>query len=1215
MDRRIVDPNKFILLGGLTDWSVIAKSRERREPITPSEIARSRGLESGSVMQLRWLTAKTMGYPTEPFTVWRRPASIQQELKPASSRTIATFTGVMVVSDVPYVFVQFELTAPVGSAIRVWSGAPMASTLVGSAVTTVSMTRMSFSATAIHTIELPFGASLNGLLALDDSVAEAPDWEPIETVGLPVRTDWANIGGFGAPQGFVAAPVDPRQAAFERFQRGAPFYGWDDELFPGTPAPPWQLADPKAMIETVQKDMLDDLRQMVITLPPEQHAQFQIDQTLASNGGNLPVVLHHRPLEALLYGAATDGLASLIAGYGTAFHESMFLDDRHGTVRVRHDYMVTARYENGVGNEPGPVEFAAILYAPGALGGIPAPSGLTTEIAGLTSPPAPDEPWSPVIRVGWDALAAQLGHRVGSYAFARANVAPARGVTALMQARPRDTALQPLGLGMPTAQETRRYGTDDDYQIDSNTASNALTYAVAHHDLFGIFSRWSTVNAAVSEPPVERATITSARLDVANGGSGALCPATLVVEFAWNWAVRTPDFIQISGRLYPQAKLGDAPADLSIPPGLATTVAAPGSLLTIDLAPDGSAAITGISSGLAATLRHLSPDGRSVIAAPSAAAGPRRYQVEVVGYRLDFDAAARQGLALWVRGREARAPGRVGDWSSHPVIASTSDPRPPMVTNTREFVQLASLADADGIHHAVLNWAPAQGAVAYFAYNCAEERFLADRGLNPSELSLTLEERLVILRDAFQANPDRRSFARINSTPVTGTRMPITFPRGSKELHLYVVLGVSGGGVESEWPDSGSPGLRLRFVAYAAPHVTAPATPQLEVASAFDNAAGLYKASVRIKSAPGARVKRIDLHRVRVPDAALAVESMGPAVAEIDGTGATFTVAPTVSAIRGEAQPIGTIRGLDPVPGSWKTVFYRAVAWSYDDASRGIIGGRSDASAVRMVVVPPADPPQLSPPAWTPASPGSPAGVVGTAVLAPLAVTPLGPHRISAEALAHHPDGTTTTLLHYPQQPIPSALPDADSDGLHNVPDVPGILWHEATVPTGAGEPGRTPIRVAVPRASFDDALSVRIRITDPLGRLTEHTLSVPTGIPVQPPDIIDPETFRILGRGTVIQFSTTAPDTDSTGRPYLLHIVVRPRILRPPAQRPRIDIALADITPGVNLGPASASTISVGRSDVDGRTQITALVRSTGSISLALEAPDGTIATWRGRL
>lgn len=114
------------------------------------------------------------------------------------------------------------------------------------------------------------------------------------------------------------------------------------------------------------------------------------------------------------------------------------------------------------------------------------------------------------------------------------------------------------------------------------------------------------------------------------------------------------------------------------------------------------------------------------------------------------------------------------------------------------------------------------------------------------------------------------------------------------------------------------------------------------------------------------------------------------------------------------------------------------MAWAGSDPTRGLYGGRSQPSAVREVIVPPATPPDLSPLSWR-----WPGGAltdvqIEATTLAPLAETPLGPHRLRIDVLAELPDGTTQTLFTHP--PVPG-----DGDRLGSTPPDPGVhgVWQQ----------------------------------------------------------------------------------------------------------------------------------------------------------------------------
>jgi hypothetical protein len=148
------------------------------------------------------------------------------------------------------------------------------------------------------------------------------------------------------------------------------------------------------------------------------------------------------------------------------------------------------------------------------------------------------------------------------------------------------------------------------------------------------------------------------------------------------------------------------------------------------------------------------------------------------------------------------------------------------------------------------------------------------------------------MRDIFEADTSRRSFTRLNDSPIPAVAGPtmsaaVKIPRGSREIHLYLVLGVSAGQVESSWPEPGQPNVRKRPIAYAAPQIAAPSRPVLEAQRVLDKSADppTYRAALRVQTRPGATVSRVDIHRVRVVEASLSIDTMGPPLATVNGSG------------------------------------------------------------------------------------------------------------------------------------------------------------------------------------------------------------------------------------------------------------------------------------------------------------------------------------------
>jgi hypothetical protein len=344
-------------------------------------------------------------------------------------------------------------------------------------------------------------------------------------------------------------------------------------------------------------------------------------------------------------------------------------------------------------------------------------------------------------------------------------------------------------------------------------------------------------------------------------------------------------------------------------------------------------------------------------------------------------------------------------------------------------------------------------------------------------------------------------------------------------------------------------------------------------------------------------VIRVDLYRVRVPEAALELDTMGSPIARISGSDATWTV--TAGSGPTAAQSIGTIAGLDDPGGSWKRVFYRAVATSGADLTRAILGGRSQPTGAVWVVVPPASPPDLSSLAadW-------PGGLLEAvrfsfSTAAPLADTDLGPHRLRIEANTVAADGSLTPLFAWPVPIGGTAPPD---DRLSVVPDAATpspALWHEAAGAT-------TTFRLLLSRPQLGDTVRVRAQLTDPLGRLTEQTLDSPGGTPLPAPDIVSPRAVASGPGRFVLSFTTHALFTTTPAGSYQLTIAAtaQPTPAQPPPHPVTVTAALPTIRPLRVAEDPFADPAPLPLRHQGNR--ILVYLRASASVALTMAAPDG---------
>ena len=1185
----VVDPQVFDAKGGLIDWAAV--SRLHQKVAGADEIAEKRGLEATWSIQLRWGFHPALGYPIAPFIVWAKPPG-QAE---ARVRHVRTPFGVIL--DEPCEEVVLEITAPVAGTIIAYPSMPLASTPVAVVQVAAGSTWARITGSAIRALVIPASMSIVDIRT-PVSPQDDPNWVEIEYVGLPSHSLTSVHSDLLADQGMLSTGlVPPPDAALDRFRRGAPFYGWADQITTGVAVTPWQLADPMAMVKVFNDEMLPDFVDMADAAIGSAQMDREYRRPMQVPTGTQTAEASFNPLRSVLYSGLSDPLAALILGLGTAYPwqpRGRIGLTTHVSQSVVPDFMITGTFLDDGGNK---VERACFVLGPRPLTPPPAPGGLTSSSPGVQSPTSLDGPYRAVVTTTWNHLPPLLDFAIGSHAFARWGLNPAQATQMLLQTRVNDTALQPVGAAQNEATPHLRSLSDTVWEIDPTITPNSLRYAVAHQDVFGLWSGWADTGATVTVPPLSKVALTAARLDCPPSGvpvpQGPV-PASIQFDLAWDWTSRSPRTITVVGRRYPQTKATDQPANTT-PPTTDTFVGSgAGTLVTLEFNQAGAITAVTAGAGLTASAAHLAVDGQQTSSVPLQDRATRRYRISLSGFSLDFSGAGRWGVALWARGQERVAPQRTTAWNTLTVL-STADPRPPVLTTVFDNVTLASMRDGQGLHHARLSWSAMAGAVAYQVYTASEATLRAYHGLPEPRASDTLTQRLAALQAAFGADPDRRCWTRTSKDPVIGTSTPLVLPRGTKEIHCYLVIGVSAGNVESEWPTTADPQCGKRFVGFAAPVVVTPPAPSLEVSQDVDRAVepASYFARLRVGCDGGARVTRVDLYRTRVPDAAVQVESMGPPHASITTSGSAYTVV-------GDAEhPILRVTGADTVDqGSWRPVIYRAVAWTSDDPTRGQYAGRSAPSVPRSVVVPPAGPPPLESLVVVSPTAGSSLVRVDFATNAPVADTVLGPHIIGATAQLVAADGTLTPMelepVTGPLSALPLVQPGAGMSG----------LWRDESAA------GQTGLHLLLRRTDPSHRIRVRVRLTDPLGRMTERSLEVPPVPPTVPPDITGPQVDAISG-GWVLTFTTAVPDQTAEG-PYELRVLLKRGGI---ARADRLTVTLGDLPlpprPPKTLFTATTARIPAAATRrVRGERTIGIGFRSAGTATVTLVAPSGETTT-----
>jgi hypothetical protein len=1114
----IVDPTRFYAEGAVVDWRILVR-RLGVKDVDPQKLI--------PTIQLRWMLKADLGMPTEPFQVWVRrhsPQGIQKSLTITQFQLLFLFGYTVVTwSDGSMSQVSVDVQAPSGGVIGTFAGAPLVSNIQTIATLATGNSTVDLSAPVIDGLLVSPGVTITAVRGIETgALSQAAGWTPIELVGLPVKqTEWSGIGKHGEPQGMTGAFADARTAAVQRLTRGAPPIGWGALLAAGLPAPAWIPPNFPALVGEVNSDLLKMLRTIVAGFPPSQQAVQKINVPMPppknSSGQQMTTPSKDSqvaPLAMTFMAASSDPFLSLALGFGTAY---AFSSDRVVAAGLQpFDYMITAHWEKGLDGHSAPLDYAAIVPSPGRVLPPPPPANIAAEFLGSLKPLACDGDWRCSTRVSWDRPPDMQLFRTASCAVMRAGITPPAATVALMETRP-SGGLRPIALNNPGSADPefwRIHAVDRELPIPANPGTRQVKYGAAVQDIYGQWTPWVTVEESMAQPDLDPVRLVSAKMPPTVPAGGSVCPASLEIEFFWDWSVRSPQLIRFAGRMYAAASHGAPPPSLLVPGGLDRALVGGGAFVDVTFAGD-----TPSASGVA--IVGLNEGGDQVVGfGPAQGNEARRYRLTLSGLSLDFGSTGHIGMALWAQGQEAIAPQRMSAWSPSPLVISSSDPRPPVVPV--DHVMLASLPDAAGESHARISWTPQPGATGYFIYESDETQILVASGLPEPTPDQTLDQRLKIIKDAFNGNPSRRQFTRLNSTAISGTGADVALPRGSTAIHVYVVLGRSAGQVESNWPSG--PNAKDALIAVAAPRIMNPAAPMLEVQNYLDRTVtpAMYKARISISTRPGPRPKKVDLHRVRVDDAAKELDTMGPPIARIQASGGSWMVRNKLDA--NGLSYITQVTGVDAPSGSWRRVWYRAAAWTEQDLTRGGLPGRSPASTAAWVVVPPPDPPAITTFALG-AGPAPPDVLIQWTSAAPLKKTPLGPHLMSVRA----------NVAGAPPKTAPLLAVDSSLDKLPTAaPSVGSGAWIFGTTPELAT------YRALIRRGAITDAVQFAVRITDPLGRMGEQLISIAGG-PVDPAPEITGMTLHKIAfpppPKLVLEFASTVPLVAPLDGPYKIRI------------------------------------------------------------------------------
>lgn len=885
-------------------------------------------------------------------------------------------------------------------------------------------------------------------------LANLPNWEPVEIVGLPVSDDWADTPYSLKEQGLLTEPLSPIEAAIRRLKLGAPPVGWPDYDRDGLALPSWEEPDVGAYFDLLMRGkLLDGLHAMLRAAQPPEHLTFEMveqddlarlmPRLLLEGVVGRPSGDGGRgrwyPLQLLAMSAGTDPLAALGFGFGTALEMPVALGDL---------YMVSVRHRLGPGLPE--MEFADVVRPVALTDPVPAPAGLFAARKSMTRPQSVDAPALETVAIRWDrpaalppdALAPEQSEAV-SYAIGRYGP-EMTGRRIMLTRRPPEVGgwltFTPGAVDESVPVEFL------DHLPRSAIVQNPprtivaplgfdVTYLVAGQDLFGRWSDWSEV--AYTAPMDEPAAPTVVSVALTEAGA-------LTVDFAWDWSDRSPEFVELVGAF------ADTPG--------AESARARATFGGKDQADAAGADVVPLDQNRAPT-DWGAPQDR-----PGSDPEVRFYRWITVFPITFADGQRWRDFGVHARGQahvhQTYIAGLLVSQFGGARTTRVWNPAPPPAPLIKA-PRWASLPDAAGISRFVLSWQSVPFAQGYVIYEATETALLGAFGRPAIDIEAPFTARMVTLRELdFAGAPDvvRGAFRRVTSDLVQQAagvvRHEASLPRGSRVIHLFAVLAVGPNRTESEWPRDWQV-----FVPVAVPRLDVPPAPVLAVDPTDEP--GRIRVLVGDVIPGGA----VELRRVRSAEPPADFDGMGPPL-------------PALGAPNADGEVVFIDGGVSP---GWRPIWYRASVRAPDRPDDGVIGGRSEASASARILLFPEGAPSVAELRVNEPTSTADESLVSWSTTAPLDVTTLGPHRVILEVL-----DSAGGELHSARHTLDAAPVAASPADLPKVP-APG---EEHGIGALAVPPG---IRLYawIPRPS-GQTVRLTVKVVDPFGRIGRAAADVP---------------------------------------------------------------------------------------------------------------------------
>jgi hypothetical protein len=1040
MSSRYVWPYDFSLrVSGLVE----ALRQQKAPAVRDKFFAKSTGI--ALPIALRWSHVKELGFPREPFAVFRRlrnpgteKALFVQVLSQSVPITTQPIVSTFAAGDAAYV-VSAAISVPSGTSVTVEALDIRSKPIPGQTITVTATSIAQFRCPGIVALQAFGSGTIGPLSVIPQTVyADLADWQKIQTVGLPLKKGEIGAAYNTLPQGIEPATLDGLTFADERMlitsllQVNPPGTGIAD-----FPLPAWPVPDPTAYVANIRSakslvPMIERcLGQSVDSDPGKQQSSYVETVTIPGiKQSNAPAASANpaQTTEAALpivgvamLAASTDSYAAVALGYGTVdippqpagtAPAAVVSPTVHPTVDagLAYDYMVTA---------PFVTPFFKITLAALSAGEPPVevPAALQAVVT-QTYPPLVRNQAAPAsIRVSWAPPNIPQGYGIlASRAPNASNVLNTPRPAAVKGFDP-FIGLVPGADDPATPPDQQRPSfSDATVTLPLDAPPSTARYLVAGLDVFGLWSGWGAASATLAPLPISKPGIRNVefRMDSTHA-TGHAVPATMRIEFAWDWQDRAPGQIRFTGQFVPAgSSLGPTPFLTGFAMSNTTL---PGAPVVLTFAYSGQADADSVAAGAKVpTIDGGHATDGPVIVLPSTAASPDNHQVlyrfDLTGMTLDFTAAEELDFALYVTATEEIRPGEFSD-ATDPVIkfigkiVRALDPLPPAVVFTPPSISWTALPDATGAARGILEWTPNPKAAGYYVWEATESalwQLLSPATPEPPP-STPLVTRGAALKALIESNEEAslQGFARLNRDPIAAPRTEILVPAAASTLYVYRISAISAANVEA---------ARSTEVAiFGVPRRNVPGAPRMLLRKPAVPQSGIQIIALPVESGAGPAGYRV--FRVQNPSLSLDASTMGPAkIEETDAAWHDFSG----TTLAGNPLTGKTVIDAAATP-SWYPYYYRITAIGAEDLANGLLSGESGYSGAQLEYTLPPQPPLIA--AFTMG--GTPQfALVNLLTDLPITSSPLGPALVEVLLMVPDPAKPGRLLA----QSVLSASPD-----------------------------------------------------------------------------------------------------------------------------------------------------------------------------------------------